>query len=44
MMNTDTIEARQLYEDAAYLHRIRENPPVQRDRFINYWLDRDYFK
>jgi hypothetical protein len=44
MMIADNLGTRQLYEDAEYLHQIRHNPPVQRDRFINYWLDRDYFK
>lgn len=43
-MNTDTIGTQQLYEDAALLHRIRHEHPVQRDHFLNYWLDRDYFK
>jgi hypothetical protein len=43
MMTTTTMLTRQLYEDAAHLHRIRMRPPVQRDRFLNYWIDRDSF-
>ena len=43
-MITDNLGTRQLYEDAENMHRTRNNPPVQRDRFINYWLDRDNFK
>ena len=44
MMNRTSPLAQKLYDDAVYMHRIRENPPVQRDRILNYWLDRDYFK
>ncbi len=43
-MNTTSPLTRQLYEDAANLHRIRLHPLVKRDRFINYWIDRDSFK
>jgi hypothetical protein len=44
MMNTTSPLAQQLYQDAVYLHRIRLHPPVQRDRILNYWIDRDSFK
>ena len=44
MMITTSPLTKQLYEDAAYLHRVHLHPQVQRDHFLNYWIDRDSFK
>jgi hypothetical protein len=44
LMTTKEMMTRQLYEDAVLLHRIHTEHAVRRDRFLNYWLDRDCFK
>ena len=44
MMTARELMTQKLYEDAAMLHRLHTERPLKRDRFLNYWLDRDCFK
>jgi hypothetical protein len=44
MMTARELMTRKLYEDAALLHRMQTEHPIRRDRFLNYWLDRESFK